>query len=53
MKDMVRLLQRLGFGDYEAKAYIGLLQGGSMTGYELAKVSGVPQGQRVRSFAKA
>lgn len=43
MKDMVRLLQRLGFGDYEAKAYIGLLQGGSMTGYELAKVSGVPR----------
>jgi HTH-type transcriptional regulator, sugar sensing transcriptional regulator len=43
MKDTVRLLQRLGFGDYEAKAYIGLLQGGPMSGYELAKVSGVPR----------
>jgi predicted transcriptional regulator len=43
MKDTVRLLQRLGFGDYEAKAYIGLLKGGPMTGYELAKISGVPR----------
>jgi predicted transcriptional regulator len=43
MQDTVRILQRLGFGDNEARAYIGLLQGGSMTGYELAKISGVPR----------
>jgi hypothetical protein len=42
-KDTVQLLQRLGFGDYEARAYIGLLRGGEMTGYELAKVSGIPR----------
>jgi HTH-type transcriptional regulator, sugar sensing transcriptional regulator len=43
VKDTVLSLQRLGFGDYEARVYIGLLQGGEMTGYELAKVSGVPR----------
>ena len=42
-KNTVRLLRRLGFGDYEARAYIGLLRGGEMTGYELAKVSGIPR----------
>ena len=43
MKDTVQILQRLGFGDYEAKVYIGLLRGGPMSGYELARVSGVPR----------
>lgn len=42
-KDTVQLLQRLGFGDYEARAYLGLLRGGQMTGYELARASGVPR----------
>ncbi|MFL5732109.1 MAG: TrmB family transcriptional regulator [Chloroflexia bacterium] len=41
--DTALLLQRLGFGDYEARAYIGLLRNGEITGYELAKVSGVPR----------
>jgi hypothetical protein len=27
-KETVRLLQRLGFGDYEARAYLALLRGG-------------------------
>jgi len=47
MKDTetVQLLQRLGFGDYEARAYLALLRGGQaeMTGYEIARVSGVPR----------
>src|SRR6476646_9908420 len=43
MQDTVRILQRLGFGEYEARTYIGLLRGGPMTGYELAKISGVPR----------
>jgi predicted transcriptional regulator len=43
MEDSIKVLQRLGFGDYEAKAYIGLLSGGEMSGYELARVSGVPR----------
>lgn len=42
-KDTVQLLQRLGFGDYEARAYLGLLRSGEMTGYEIARVSGVPR----------
>src|SRR4051794_23155367 len=43
MNDTVQILQKLGFGDYEAKAYLGLLRSGPMTGYELARVSGVPR----------
>ena len=47
MKDSVRILQKLGFGDHEARVYLGLLQrgqaAGPMTGYELAKISGVPR----------
>jgi predicted transcriptional regulator len=43
MKDAVQILQKLGFGDYEARAYAGLLQRSPLTGYELAKITGVPR----------
>src|SRR5215212_4319528 len=43
MADTVELLQQLGFGDYEARAYIALLQRSPLNGYELAKASGVPR----------
>jgi predicted transcriptional regulator len=43
MTDNVALLQELGFGDYEARAYIALLQRSPLNGYELAKASGVPR----------
>src|SRR5215212_5576839 len=43
MADTVVLLQQLGFGDYEARAYIALLQRSPLNGYELAKASGVPR----------
>ena len=43
MKDSAQVLQKLGFGDYEARAYVGLLQRSPMTGYELAKVTGIPR----------
>lgn len=33
----------LGFSEYEAKAYLALLQKSPVTGYELAKLSGVPR----------
>ena len=36
-------LQALGFGEYEARAYVSLLQHGPVTGYQLAKASGVPR----------
>lgn len=37
------LLQQLGFSEYEARAYLALLQQLPLNGYELAKVSGVPR----------
>src|SRR4051794_29369101 len=43
MNDSIQILQRLGFGDYEARAYVALLRHDQMSGYELAKVSGIPR----------
>jgi HTH-type transcriptional regulator, sugar sensing transcriptional regulator len=43
MDDAVALLQQLGFSEYEARAYLGLLQRNPLNGYELAKVSGLPR----------
>jgi sugar-specific transcriptional regulator TrmB len=37
------LLQQLGFGEYESRAYISLLKGSPLNGYELAKASGLPR----------
>lgn len=41
--DAATLLQQLGFGDYEARAYVALLQRSPLNGYELAKSSGIPR----------
>ncbi|HBY98032.1 MAG: hypothetical protein M5U01_05800 [Ardenticatenaceae bacterium] len=41
--DAATLLQQLGFGDYEARAYVALLQRSPVNGYELAKSSGIPR----------
>lgn len=38
-----QLLQRLGFTEYEAQAYVGLVESGELNGYELAKHSGIPR----------
>ena len=43
MADVTALLQQLGFSEYEARAYLALLQRNPLTGYELAKVSGLPR----------
>jgi HTH-type transcriptional regulator, sugar sensing transcriptional regulator len=43
MADIIELLQELGFGGYEARAYLALLQHNPASGYELAKVSGIPR----------
>lgn len=37
------LLKKLGFGDYEAKAYVGLAGAGQCNGYEVAKAAGMPR----------
>jgi len=39
----VESLQRLGFGEYEARAYVALLRTSGLNGYEAAKASGVPR----------
>ena len=36
-------LVRIGFSEYEAKAYVALLRESPITGYQLAKLSGVPR----------
>ncbi len=43
MPEVLKLLQGLGFGDYEARAYVALLQRSPLNGYELAKASGLPR----------
>ncbi|MGH8296956.1 MAG: TrmB family transcriptional regulator [Steroidobacteraceae bacterium] len=39
----ISVLQKLGFTDYEARAYLALVEGGEMSGYALAKLSGIPR----------
>jgi HTH-type transcriptional regulator, sugar sensing transcriptional regulator len=41
--ETVPQLQALGFTEYEAKAYVALLQAGPLTGYQIAKASGIPR----------
>lgn len=41
--DPERALVELGFSEYEARAYVGLARYGPMTGYELAKRTGLPR----------
>src|ERR671928_940246 len=40
---LVDRLVRLGFSQYEGRAYVGLLLHGEQTGYALANATGVPQ----------
>jgi sugar-specific transcriptional regulator TrmB len=42
-EDPVDKLVRIGFSEYEAKAYVALLRENPITGYQLAKLSGVPR----------
>jgi sugar-specific transcriptional regulator TrmB len=41
--DLIKILQNLGFTEYEAKAYIALLNRSPMSGYAIALNSGVPR----------
>jgi DNA-binding MarR family transcriptional regulator len=43
MTDVTALLLQLGFSEYEARAYLALLQRNPINGYELAKASGLPR----------
>jgi sugar-specific transcriptional regulator TrmB len=41
--DALKNLQELGFNEYEARAYLGLLQQPDSSGYEVSRRSGVPR----------
>jgi len=41
--DSIDKLVKIGFSEYEAKAYIALLRESPVTGYQLSKLSGVPR----------
>jgi predicted transcriptional regulator len=41
--DTIKTLQRLGFTEYEARAYTALVNEGELNGYELAKKTGIPR----------
>ncbi len=41
--DISALLQELGFGGYEARAYLSLVGVGTRNGYEVAKAAGLPR----------
>jgi sugar-specific transcriptional regulator TrmB len=41
-QDIIESLCRLGFTNYEARAYLALLRAGTGTGYSIAKKSGIP-----------
>jgi sugar-specific transcriptional regulator TrmB len=43
MDDLIEKLKELGFNTYEAKVYLALLEKYPATGYEVSKVSNVPQ----------
>ncbi|MDY7079343.1 MAG: helix-turn-helix domain-containing protein [Chloroflexota bacterium] len=41
--DPINKLVKIGFSEYEAKAYVALLRESPVTGYQLSKTSGVPR----------
>ena len=50
--DLTDKLVKIGFSEYEAKAYQALLRKNPVTGYELAKVSGVPRSMIYETMGK-
>src|SRR5579884_2265087 len=49
---MLEKLRQLGWGDYEAKAYLALLGHHPATGYRVAKESGVPTAKVYEALAR-
>lgn len=41
--EVLEHLQGLGFAESEARAYLALLEGGTLTGYQLARAAGIPR----------
>ena len=51
-QEIIKDLAKFGFSLYEAKAYIGLVSKNPVTGYELAKNSGVPTAKIYETIEK-
>jgi|SRR5579884_681813 len=49
---MLEMLRQLGWGDYEARAYLALLQHSPATGYRVGKESGVPVAKVYEALAR-
>jgi sugar-specific transcriptional regulator TrmB len=49
---MLEKLRQLGWGDYEARAYLALLQHSPATGYRVAKEAGVPTAKVYEALAR-
>lgn len=49
---MIKTLQALGFSEYEAKAYLALLENGPQTGYAVALNSSVPRANIYKVLGK-
>lgn len=52
MDELLKEMQRIGFTNYEAKIYLALLQKSPATGYELSKISGVPQAKVYENISR-
>ena len=50
--NIVKKLMRIGFSDYEARAYISLLKMNPATAYEVAKLSGIPSSKIYEVLSK-
>jgi len=50
--DPIEKLVKIGFSEYEAKAYIALLKESPGTGYQIAKLSGVPRSMIYETLGK-
>jgi sugar-specific transcriptional regulator TrmB len=50
--DPIELLVKIGFSEYEAKAYVALLRKSPVSGYELSKLSEVPRSMIYEVAAK-
>lgn len=51
-RSAVTSLERLGFSEYEARAYVSLLRKSRQNGYEVAKESGIPRANVYTVLAK-
>ncbi|NGQ93586.1 TrmB family transcriptional regulator [Brevibacillus sp. SYP-B805] len=52
MDKLIDCLMKIGFSNYESKAYLSLLRRSPVTGYELSKQSGVPRSMIYQTINK-